>query len=246
MEHKCKKCKEGSPEWVVTFSDMMSLLMAFFVILISMSSIKKDEFRAEGAAIKTAIVGVTGGAGPLAATGMTLFQKLNAMAAMQATHRNHSNTDQAGMSGKEATVTRIREGSMFAVGGRITFDPGSADLSEQDKRQLRAVADLIRGTTNIVELRGDAATMELGRADDRFASLWDLSYARARSVLRYLTSEAVGLKANRFRLVANADREPLVQREYSAAGEAPNRRVEVIVTEALVEQFQKPEANTGS
>ena len=44
-KNKCPECKEGAPEWMATFSDMMTLLMCFFVMLISMSSFEVNKYK---------------------------------------------------------------------------------------------------------------------------------------------------------------------------------------------------------
>jgi len=151
-------------------------------------------------------------------------------------HREHSNAQDPGIDGKETTVTVVREGKKFAFGGRITFEPGSADLSEDARSQLAKVAQEMRGLKNKLELRGHASPMELdGKMP--FADLWDLSYARAKACEQFLTSREMGIDPSRVRLIANADREPLVQRAYTPQRQQPNRRVEIIVAEALVEDF---------
>ncbi len=42
MARKPKKPEDGAPAWVVTYGDMMSLLLTFFIILVSMSELKQD------------------------------------------------------------------------------------------------------------------------------------------------------------------------------------------------------------
>ena len=58
----------------------------------------------------------------------------------------------------------------------------------------------------------------------------------------FLTSDEAGIRPERIRLIANADREPLAKRVYTTAELEPNRRVEILVMEALVEDFTRPEA----
>lgn len=248
---KKKKQSAGVPEWVMTYGDMMSLLLVFFVLIVSMSKIKEEErLQAFIEEIKSSF-GAKGGGGKMPTNDdptLSLIKRLDELQLQQQKQKNRSNTTDPGMEGREDNVTMVREGMKFAIGGRITFEPGSADLSEQAMDQLRSVIDKhrIRGTNNIIELRGHAATLELGPNDrEVYPDLWALSHARARAVLAFLTSDAIGLKPERFRLVANADREPLIQRVYAASDQEPNRRVEVLVSEALVKAFTEPEAFTG-
>ncbi len=229
---------------MLTYGDMMTLLLCFFVLIVSFSEIKKeDEFLAVVKEIQKAF-GMKGGGGKMPTNedpSMSLIERLEALRLRFEIRPNHSNTDEPGMEGRETTVTKVREGLRFAVGGRITFEPGSADLSNDARMQLRKVADLIRGYNNLIEVRGHASTLELKGLDSRYEDLWELSNARAREVMLYMTSEEAGLRKDRFRLIANADREPLVHRAYSVADQRPNRRVEVLVSEALVQDFTEPE-----
>lgn len=252
MAKKPKKDSGGVPEWVMTYGDLMSLLLVFFVLIVSLSEIKReDQYRAVVEKIQEAF-GMKGGGGRLPTDedpALTLIKRLEEQLQYQNQRvDNEASTTEPGMEGREQTVTKVREGMLYAIGGRVTFEPGSADLSQQARDQLRAVVEKhkIRGTNNIIELRGHTAAMELGREDEaRYADLWALSYARARAVLAFLTSDEVGLKPDRFRVVANADREPLIQRAYNAGDQEPNRRVEVLVSEALVKAFTEPEADAG-
>ncbi len=126
----------------------------------------------------------------------------------------------------------------FAVGGPITFEPGSADLNDKARRTLDGTAELVRGFNNKIELRGHAASMELADGPSDYPDLWQLSYARSKAVMDYLTSPQVGVSADRIRIVANADREPQKLRVYDSRAQQPNRRVEVVISEELVDDHQ--------
>ncbi len=231
----------------MTYGDMMSLLLTFFILLAALSELKKeDEFKAIVKEVKQSF-GMAGGGGRTASPDdpkLTMMERLKAMMIQMNRERQKSNADDPGIDGKETTVTVVREGKKFVIGGRITFEPGSADLSDSVKRQLVIVAQRMRGLNNKLELRGHASSME--ETDGlRYADLWDLSYARAKAVKDFLTSRELGIRADRVRVIANADREPLVQRVYTTQQQEPNRRVEIVVSEALVEDFTRPEQSAS-
>jgi chemotaxis protein MotB len=234
---------------MITYGDMMTLLLCFFVLIVSFSEIRKeDHFQAVVEEIQQAF-GMHGGGGRLPTDddpALSLIQRLEAMRLRQQRVPTRSNTTEVGMDGTQPRVERIREGELFAVGTRITFSPGSAELTDEARRQLVNLAESIqlRGHQNIIELRGHASGFETGDDNDT-AALWRLSYRRSESVMRFLTSDEVGIDANRFRLTANADREPLRPRAYTADATQANRRVELIVSEALAHDFTTPEG-TGS
>lgn len=243
MGKKCKCPPEGAPEWVVTYGDMMSLLLTFFILLVSLSEIKEPEkYRQIVQEIQKAL-GARGGVGiapTLEDPTHSLIKRLDTLNLQQANRDHTSHADDPGIEGRNVLITRVREGMKFVVGGRITFEPGSADLNDEAKRGLRSIAELVRGANNIIELRGHAASSEASLVSDK-PDLWELSYARARVVHDYLVSDAIGIRSERIRLIANADREPLRKRAWNVWANEPNRRVEVLVSEAVVKDFLQPE-----
>ena len=63
MPKREKKAPAGAPEWVLTYGDMMSLLLCFFIMLVALSEIKKeDKYQAVVRGVKAAF-GMTGGGG---------------------------------------------------------------------------------------------------------------------------------------------------------------------------------------
>ena len=254
MAGKCKCPPEGAPEWMTTYGDMMTLLLCFFVLIVSFSEIKKeDEFQAVVREIKQAF-GMEGGGGKIPVTDdptLSLIERLDMKRLSQQKIENKANTREPGQKGKEAKVTKIREGMLVGAGGRITFEPGSATLSAGVKEELTSLVEAakIRGTENVLELRGHADALEVPEGGGPlFDDAWDLSSARAKSVFEYMVRprpEGLGLAADRFRLSANGSREPLNRRAYTIDEAAGNRRVEVLVSETLVEQLQAPETVAG-
>lgn len=240
-KHKCPPA--GAPEWVLTYGDMMSLLLVFFILLVAMSEIKKeDQFTAIVREVQEAF-GMHGGGGRLPTNddpALSFMKVLEAIQFRRQPEAQRSNAEDPGADGDEAKVTAIRKGQVFVVGGPITFEPGSAELSERGRRTLDAISTMgeVRGLNNKLEVRGHAASMEMSETDGRYADLWDLSYARAKAVANYLMQPRVGVNPNRLRVVANADREPQKLRAYTLNSQEPNRRVEVVVSEELVDDHQ--------
>jgi chemotaxis protein MotB len=241
-----KKKKEGgggAPDWMVTYGDMMTLLLCFFVLIVSFSTIdpkEKHKYEAAMESIKEALGMPGNGKVPNdAIPKMSMVQVLERVQRERKKHDNEASTKEEGMQGETTEVTKIRDGMQFTVGGPVSFEPASATLTDQAKQRLETIAELMRGYNNLIQLRGHAASMELaGHPDSSYQTLWQLSHARARAVMDYLTEPPIGLRPDRFRLVAVADREPLAQRAYSSRDKAPNRRVEVVVAEQLTREVK--------
>lgn len=242
---KCK-CEEGAPLWVLTFGDMMSLLLTFFILLAALSELKKeDEYKVIVEIVQQGF-GMRGGGGkmelPTDPT-LSLRERLEKIEMQQFVRKNVSNTEDPGMEGRQPEVTTVREGTLYAVGGKITFAPNSADLSEEARTQLRAVAKLIAGHNNKIEVRGHTSPGEV--QDEPSRTRWQdqdtLAFARAKAAADYLASEAGGgIRAERLRMVAAGSFEPVRRQAYGPERNQPNRRVEIIVMEALVKAFQEP------
>jgi len=239
---KCD-CGDGVPEWVVTYGDMMSLLLTFFILLAAFSELKKErEYQKVVTAVKEAF-GYTGGIGVMPSRDPTLRSMISSLEAMAGKRMSNNSISQAsveGPQGKEAKVSRVQDGLMFTLGGNLTFEPGSAVLLPGASAPLLDVARLIKGRKNKIEVRGHTAAETLP-ADSPYADLWDLSYARAKAVKEFLVQRG-GLRDEVMVLEARADTEPIAPRTYSPEAQAENRRVEIIMTESTVDDLT-PDAN---
>lgn len=248
MANDKKKCKcppEGAPAWMLTYGDMMTLLLCFFVLLVAMMEIKReDEWKVVTESVQRAF-GLKTGGGRLPTEQdptMSMIKRLIEQESKRMKQRKRANTVDPGPVGREQRVQVVREGDRYVVGARITFEPGSAELSLRGKAALRDTAELIRDHNTKIELRGHAAPGEL-QLGSRYTNLYQLSFARAEAVMDYLSSPEVGLRKERLRPAGYADTEPLRLRVYQEGGAEENRRVEVIWVETLVEDVTRPEVD---
>ena len=237
MAKKKKKPPEGAPDWLLTYGDMMSLLLCFFIILVSLSEIKKeDQYKAIVEEIKSAF-GMKGGGGVVPAKfdpKMSVPERIEDVQLPRRKEKNKSQSPQEGVTGKTETVRALRPAEYIVKGGPIPFEPGSSRLLPEHRQMLRQIADEIRGHRTKLEIRGHAAPNEVVYAD-----VWTLSTQRARAVMAYLTSDEVGLDPARMRLVSCGDHEVVVQRAFPSNLEEKNRRVEVVETTMLVEDLDQ-------
>jgi chemotaxis protein MotB len=225
------------PEWVVTFGDMMSLLLCFFILLQMFSELKRDhEYQRVVTAIKEAF-GYAGGIGVMPVDDpplKSLVETLETMALKNDQDQSKISSNQdPGIDGPQMRVTRIREGIIFTIGGRNTFDPYSAEVKESVREELKRLAVMLSGRNNKIEIRGHAAAKYLP-PDVPFDSLDDLSWRRAVNVKNILLE--CGLDDRVFRLQGIGMREPVRPRAVEPEDAAENRRVEVILTEILVDE----------
>ena len=234
---KKKKASGGVPEWVVTFGDMMSLLLCFFILLQMFSELKQEhEYQKVVTAIKEAF-GYSGGIGVMPVDDpplKSIIEQMELMAVRNYRDTVMSQNDAPGMDGPQVRVNTVREGIQFTIGGPSTFEPLSAEVKPAVKEEILRIVPMLAGRNNKIEIRGHAAAMYLPD-DSEWADLDQLSYARAKNVMDILVE--AGLDNRVFRLQAIGTREPVRPRAVDPNDAAENRRVEIILTEALVEDM---------
>ncbi len=236
MAKREKKVPQGAPDWMVTYGDMMTLLLCFFVILVSMSEMKKDQRFQEVMDSIRAAFGYDGSIGvvPIMSTSKnSLVEQLNNITLPDRV-KHEGDSDEEGIDGRVFRVTNVREGISLQVGGRISFDRFGAELKPQAADLIAKLAAKVVGHNTIIRVRGHA-TLEPLPPESPFRDAMDLSIARARAVADSL--ERSGIRPQRLRIVGVGDSEPLVAQAYTEARRALNRRVEIVVTEAVVGDY---------
>ncbi len=228
---------EGAPEWLLTYGDIMTLLLCFFVIMVSMSEIKKDErFQKVMESLRVAFGGYSGSVGNLPIqndpTNALIVRLLELQIPKMIDKKGDS--DEEGIHGRRFRVTNVRDGIEVVVGGRITFDRFRATPKPEARELIQKTAERLRGYNTKILIRGHA-THEALPPDSVFEDARDLSYARARAVARELENN--GVRSVRLVPVAVGDTEPLVRQAYTEARRAINRRVEILVTEDLIDDY---------
>lgn len=236
----------GVPEWVVTFGDMMSLLLTFFIMLVSMSEIKHQEkyqalvesFRRQfghDTATKSLAPGEhkprNSDLGKLASQGRAL----------------RANTMEGGdrvkaPRGEHPRVRTLRQAHRTVIGAVVYFDEGSAALTEHGKAELQRAVIQMLGKPQKVEVRGHTALRPLS-PDEPFNDKWELAFARCRAVQAFL--EELSIDPRRIRLSQAADYEPYT---LDASPEAlrSNARVEVYMLGELISDHQGSELERAS
>ncbi|MCH8270509.1 MAG: hypothetical protein IH985_04765, partial [Planctomycetes bacterium] len=175
--------KPSVPEWVLTYGDLMSLLLCFFILLAAFSELKKEEdYQKVVDAIREAF-GYTGGEGNVPSTDLPLNSMSNVLENFgmygELSKNMLSNTESV-IAGQKDRTTTIREGEKFAIGGSLPFEAGSSELTDGVKASLlHDIVPKMRGRTSTFEIRGHAwGAEDLASGLD----LRDLSYQRARAV----------------------------------------------------------------
>lgn len=240
MIKKTQRQSGGSPDWMVTYGDMMSLLLCFFVILVSMSELKQDRrFKKVMESIRIAF-GYEGGIGRVPTTQPPEVSMLDILQNITIPEKIEQDGDaeDPGIQGKRLLVTQVRDSYKISFGGKLKFERFSDRLVEGGEDILAAFADRIKGLTNIIEINGHT-TREPLSADCGFQDKDALAFARARTARDVLVKN--GVDPRRIELVSVADRQPIYREAYSEDRRSKNRTVEIIVSESIITDLQGKE-----
>jgi chemotaxis protein MotB len=221
---------------MVTFSDLITLLLTFFVLLISMSSMDIK-------ALKNSFGMFTGGSGPLNYADMGQIQDLAALVNTIEDMPENVLINQEELKDmlfqfdelefrrlmdlvdRDIQVFRDERGLVIQLADYILFNEGGAEVRQEYLPILSRVANLLRVSRQPISIEGhtDDSAIEGGRT----AWAWELSLERATALLYFFT-QTEGLLAERFRVGGFGPSKPLVAND-SPKNRARNRRIEIIL-----------------
>lgn len=200
----------GIPEWVVTFGDMMSLLLTFFIMLVSMSEMKQDEkFQAVAESLREQL------GNEMAQAAMTpgSFRPRNSnkewnasMGRAEKKDLHNGGQEVKAVTGENAKVQVVRPGEDTSIGGQVYFGEQSIELTEDNKRALIQIIDQVSGKPQKIEIRGHTTRRPVD-PDSGFRDVSDLGFERARITKNFLIEQ--GIDSSRIRLSSAGAEEPL-------------------------------------
>jgi chemotaxis protein MotB len=225
--------------WLATYGDLVTNMLVFFVLLVSMSEIKQDD---KWESFMEAIQDRFGYIGGLEVLPTDLpFDPKNVdfeqMLVIPVRPQDWSQAPDAGVRGKQHTVTDIRRGDKFAVGGKYPFAELSAELRPELASSLDEYASKLRGMRNQIEVRGHCSRKPVDGSP--FADQLELSLARARAVAAALIAR--GVEPERIVIVGAGTNEPVNTAAYEPAERFENDRVEVYQVDRTVDEFDADE-----
>ncbi len=220
---KKKKAPAGAPAWMCTFADMMSLLLCFFVLILSFATLDEPSFRKVTGSIKDA----------LGARKKSMMQEMPQAIRMISpefeTIPFHVKEEFEALFQKdiESGLVTVEEDSKGEITLRIkdslVFDFGSAQIKDDFKPFLDKLGKIAKDSDATLEVGGHTDNVRV-RPGAPFKSNWGLSAARAVEVLEYMAA-GHDLPSHRLAIGAYADGRPVAVND-TAEGRSANRRVE--------------------
>lgn len=179
---------ESSP-WMVSYADMMTLLLIFFVLLVSVSDLDFSQFEKVADGITKAIGKQSG---KMKISLESLDKEINQF------------IDTSGLNAELASKT-TPTGVTVSISGAYLFRSGSAVLSEKALPLLKRMSDFVADVSYDVAVEGH--TDDVPIRSNNFESNWELSAARASGIVRLFISQ--GIDPLRLRAVGFADTKPV-------------------------------------
>jgi chemotaxis protein MotB len=263
--------EESAERWLLTYADMITLLMALFMVLFSISSVNISKYQVLQHSLKAAFSGniLPGGkslaeqgatanashvpssadmqavtpvtalntaAGP--STGSNSSSQSAAAAAQQQAAAQHEASEFAQIKrrldayaashgfGSQVQTTIEKRGLVIRVlTDDLLFASGQATLDARADGLLGEISELLNiDETHPIDVEGNTDNVPIHSA--LYPSNWELSTARASTVVRFLIEH--GVTPSRLTAAGNADQRPVAS-DATAAGRARNRRVEIVM-----------------
>ena len=227
-EHECEGGSDAA--WMATFADLMSLLLTFFVLLLSFANMDVVRFKVVSGSVREAFGVQFQHPGQIEAVSTSIVELskqessptikvIEEVMMLEKVQKFIKDADMEDM--MEAELDE--RGVVIRIKGHVLFKSGSADLRKEAPEILEPIVKLAKAMDHQLSIQGHTDDRPIRTS--RFPSNWELSTARAVATMRHLVSQ--DLDPARMNVAGYADMRPVTE-NTSAEGRAKNRRVEFV------------------
>lgn len=231
---------ENHERWIVSYADMVTLLFALFVVLYATSDAnphKLEQIRTSlDRAFSVGILKGTAGTSPIF-DGGGITPAINEIKSNNLASISDELGQFARQNGLEGKI-QVRSDApsiTISLADNLLFDSGSAVLKPGSQDVLREVASILALLPNRLRIEGHTDNVPVNSPD--YPTNWELSAARASTVLRFLIEEG-GLDPTRMELAGYADTHPVAD-NATVEGRALNRRADIVIVYPTQEELER-------
>lgn len=234
MRRRKKVPQSSGNEWLLTYSDLVTLLLVFFVMLYAFSRVDIVKFQGfvasfQGVGILNDGPGVMDQTAPAGEQGVSPTQSIVEQNAAKGEAEKMFNNvrdylQDEGLSGK-VDVSIQKAGIALEIKEKILFDSGQAVLKPEARKLLDQLSGLFEKLPNQVSVEGHTDDRNINTV--QYPTNWELSVDRSVKVIRYLTEDC-GLDPRKFVAVGYGEFSPLAPNN-APKNRAENRRVVIII-----------------
>ena len=246
---------ENHERWLVSYADFITLLFAFFVVMYAISQVNEGKYKVLSNSLVNAFQDKGGDVGKIVfvettqkptATGVKIHPSIHDKTAelliKKTEKRMHAMADSISTVMKplvdegQVKVSRTKRGIAVEINASVLFAPANAQLNPDSTKALAAVADLLVEAENAIQVEGYTDNTPI--KTPQYPSNWELSSARASSVVRLFVER--GISVNRLSAIGYAENRAKYA-NTNEEGRSKNRRVTVtILAETPEEASQLP------
>lgn len=260
--------KEANMErWLITYSDLITLLMIFFILMYTMSQVDARKYSAVANSLSVVLTGqalsVLDTQGPSMIQGISGQQmpegpgpapaqqgELDEVKKMIAEFINTKDLEASQEQSQGNTaVTKLSEhiiiyeqerGLVISFKDTLLFASGSDQLTPRAQGIIRDIGKTLVKIPNYIRVEGHTDDLPINTG--KFPSNWELSVLRSSNVVHVLNEDA-GIPAERLSIIGFGEYRPLVPNE-DQIGRAMNRRVDIVILKKKYDYFE-PSSSTS-
>lgn len=242
---KKKVEKEANHErWLLTYSDLITLLMIFFVIMFATSKLDKEKYKVMAQSFSVAMgsgANVIGeltppdppaSSEPIISSAAKEKQKMLEMKGKIQEYLKNNKID-----GAVSVTIKDGRGLDVSLNERLFFDVGKADIKPTFEGQLVVIGNMLKSLNNEIAVEGHTDNAPINTFE--FKSNWHLSTIRASNVVLLLTEKS-GIDSKKISAAGYGEFRP-IQSNATEEGRAANRRVELIVITTAFDEVKTEE-----
>jgi chemotaxis protein MotB len=224
-KHVCPE-HENAERYLLTYADMITLLLALFIVLYAMSIQDPIKFQVVASSLQKAFN--TAARSNISDTMISIGNVTNAFAGMTSTGETVGEelTSYATQNelGDQISVTASKDAVVITLAGGMVFSSGSSEMRPEGRQTLEFISDRLKGLPDRNTIRIEGHTDDVSPNTDKFPTNWFLSSARAASAANLLAT--TGIDRSRLQAVGLAETRPIAP-NLTPEGRAKNRRVEI-------------------
>ncbi len=233
---------ENSDRWLLTYADLITLLLGLFVILYSMSDTNVAKYESFVAALGTTFGGRGVFGGQKSVIVGPIREKINpamkdTKGGLSSEHKqlidNLSDLLKDQISANEVEIINTPGGVSIHLLDTLLFNTGEADILLQALPTLDMITKFLETTPNLARVEGHTDNVPIH--NQIFPSNWHLSVARAMNTGYYLIQK--GIPPQRISIAGFSEYQPIVPNDTDE-NRAKNRRVEIIILDETINSIQ--------
>lgn len=254
-DKKRQEESSGAPEWLTTYSDMVTLLLTFFVMLFAMSTVDGTKFTDVARSFSSSFLDMGTGNYLLNSSGNSILtvdfvnpsdnnkpsqkekyiesaEELIVDAERQIREKEldiakeelRQAAEEQGLS-KKVEIVEDKDFILMRLESEVFFDSGSAKIRPEAYPVLNQIAGVLKNVDSEIIVSGHTDNVPINTPV--YKSNWELSTARATTVVRYFT-EKLDLDPSRFTATGNGEYRPIAD-NGTPEGRQKNRRIEIMI-----------------